>query len=171
MDVGSFQFLTSLLEFGAALNLGFAISDGFRSQPKKEFERSIQRWIKLQEAENGGITPSESEKRVALDVEVSKKKGEVAEGKRVISCRRFGVASLACSMLLSLLPLPLFAPSTNLLIGLYGVAWIFALLSLLNVAYTYKCLRDLWEAELEHITRAAALQTGTDISNRISGSR
>lgn len=167
MDVGSFQFLTSLLEFSAALNLGFAISDGFRSQPRKNFEKTTRQWISLQSAENGTSSPSAVEKRVEEDIAKSKAKGEATENRRVVWCRRIGIASLGMSMLISLLPIPFFAPSAFGLIGLYISVWLLILASLLNVAYTYKCLRDFWQTELDHIERAAKLSTGTDINSFI----
>lgn len=167
MDVGSFQFLTSLLEFSAALNLGFAISDAFRSQPRKAFEKTIQQWMRLQAAENTTASPTGIEKRVEADIAKSKLKGETAEGYRVIFCRRVGIACLVMAMLVCLVPLPLFAPHANVLLGFYLFVWLFILVSLGNVGYTYKCLHDLWETELDHIERAAELNTGKDINQRI----
>lgn len=168
MDVGSFQFLTSLLEFSAALNLGFAISDGFRSQPRKNFEKVTRQWINLQAAENGASSPSGVEKRVEEDIAQSKTKGETTENGRVVCCRRIGIASLVASMLISLLPIPFFAPWAFVLTYLYIFVWMMILASLSNVAYTYKCLRDFWQTELDHIERAAKLSTGTDINTLIT---
>lgn len=171
MDIGSFQFLTSLLEFAAALNLGFAISEGFRSQPRKNFEKSTQRWIKLQASENGSSSSTEVEKRVEADIAKSKADGEVTEGKRVIWCRRFGVVSLALSMIVSLMPLPFFTISSTATIILYVLVWLFICASLCNIAFTYKCLRDFWQTELNHIERAAKIQADTDLKTRIEDLR
>lgn len=164
--------MTSSLEFASALNLGFAISESFRSQTRKGFETSTRGWLASQAAESNAELLSDAEKRVDSDIEKSRIKGDELECKCVRRCRNVGVVAVGISVLLALLPLPIFVGNLSLLFWLYVVIWLCVIAALLNVAYTYWCLKEFWTAELDHVIRAAKVQTGKDVSAAISrGSR
>jgi hypothetical protein len=142
MDVGSFQYVTSLLQFSAALNLGFVISEGFRNLPKRQFEQQTQQWLKLQAAEkrtrgSGAAKPTLTESRILEYIGESQAKGAIEELKEVWWKRFWGIGSFAYSSILSLLPLPFFFANDGHLAWLYGISVVVAVYPLLSLMYTY----------------------------------
>lgn len=168
MDIGSFQFLTSLLEFGSALHLGFVISDGFRNQPRKNFNKEADRWVSLQAAENGQSSSTNAERSVQDYITESQARGE---GKEKVAVRRslgFGGGALLGSVVLALLPLPVWTSVETGLVVAYWLVWILMVIVFLHMAYTYWSLQEFWEAELEGMIRASKVQMDTLVGN-VSG--
>lgn len=170
MTVGDFQFLLGLLEFSAALNFGFSISEDFRNRPKKEFSKEADNWKSLQRKENhgNGDSTSKAEKAVKDYVNQSLSSGDVLEDGKVSKCFKTGVSLLFCVLAAALLPLPIWQPSETWLLSLYIVLGLIAVYGYWSVWQAYQALLKFWKDELNQLKRTVAVATTQEAEEKIS---
>ena len=94
MQISDFQFLLGVMEFSAALNFGFAISEDFRNRPKRKFDEEADNFLRLQQKDKlsnknsvDSLPETESEKYVKQ----SRAEGVVKEDSAVFRCNVAGV--------------------------------------------------------------------------------
>lgn len=174
MDIGHFQFITSLLQFASALHAGFAVSEGFRNLPMKKFESEADNWLKLMDAEVKNTSREES-KQTATAAEVrarefihnARDKGAILTGEKVKKSIYWAICTFAYSAVLSLVPLPLMNVSEGWINALFFISWCVAMCSVIMLALTYKDLLQFWKQKQQETREAAKLQTGKDVGARL----
>lgn len=152
MDIGHFQFLSGLLEICIALNLGFAIAPGFRSLPRRRFDRLYENWKELQSKE---ATTDETSTDAITSRLLNGAKDVI--DKSVTLETAFVRATLIAGVLVTLL---LMFVAAIPLIGsfekisdqtVYFVTFVLAGISLLVVATSYIWLAIFWYFKLGHL--------------------
>lgn len=166
MDIGDFQFLSGLLEICIALNLGFAIAPGFRSLPRRRFDRFYENWRALQSKEH-------TSEEISTDAITSRLLDDVKEvvDKSVGLETIFVRATLLSGVLVTLL---LMFVASIPLIGsfdtvedrtVYLITFSLAALSLCVVGLSYGWLAIFWIARLGRLKTSCKIGLNKDLDD------